>query len=147
MMAEPCYGIYEVYLPLAATKLTRVPVKAVVSAGVTSRHPEDSGQDFHLDEGGQIRLPSVDRGTQWCFDVQDVYDSDFRSGLGGPEPGQRVQVFDCLSSQLNQRWNLPGDIVSGGKCLALAGDATNNGAPAIVSTCNDSDVQDWDYYW
>ena len=58
-----------------------------------------------------------------------------------------MQVFQCFSEQLNQRWNLTGDIVSGGKCLALAGDATSNGAPAIVDTCDDSDVQDWDYYW
>jgi hypothetical protein len=144
---EPCYRNYEVYLPLAARQMAAVPAGVVPAAGAAPLRPEGGGQDFYLIQGGQIRLPSVGGGTQWCFDVEDVYDSDFRSGQGGPEPGQRVQVFDCLSSQLNQRWNLTGDIVSGGKCLALSGDATNNRAPAIVSTCDDSDVQDWDYYW
>ncbi len=84
--------------------------------------------------------------AQWCFDVQDVNDSDLRSDPGGLESGQRVQLFDRLSSQLNQRWNLTGDIVSSGKCLALSGDAANNGARAIACNCDDPDVQDWDHY-
>jgi hypothetical protein len=145
--AEPCYRNHEVYLPLAATKMAAVPVREVGAASAALMQPEGGGQDFHLIEGGQIRLPSVGGGTQWCFDVRDVYDSDFRLGLGGPEPGQRVQVFECLSSQLNQRWNLTGDIMSGGKCLGLSGSGEFNGAPAIVDDCDDSAVQDWDYYW
>jgi hypothetical protein len=143
--AEACYRNFEVYLPLAATRMTAGPVRAVGAAGAGSLHPEGGGQDFYLTEGGQVKLPNVS--TDWCFDVQDVWDSDFRDGEGGPEPGQRVQVFGCLSSQLNQRWNLTGDIVSGGKCLGLSGSGEFNGAPAVVGTCDDSDVQDWDYYW
>jgi hypothetical protein len=112
--------------------------------------PQDvdgSGQDLYLIKGGQIRLPSVGGGTQYCLDVHDVWDSQFTSGQGGPEPGQRVQIFECYASQLNQRWNLTGDIVSGGKCLTLSGDNTSNDANAIVSGCNDSVDQDWDHYW
>jgi len=52
-----------------------------------------------------------------------------------------------VDSQLNQRWNLSGDIVSGNKCLTLSGDNTANGAPASVSRCSGSLAQDWDYYW
>jgi hypothetical protein len=85
--------------------------------------------------------------TQYCFDVHDVWDSQFTSGQGGPAPGQRVQVFQCYPSQLNQRWNLTGDIMSVGKCLTLSGDNTSNGANAVVSSCDDSADQDWDYYW
>jgi hypothetical protein len=79
--------------------------------------------------------------------VHDVWDSQFISGHGGPEPGQRVQVFECLSNQLNQRWNLAGDVVSVGKCLTLVGNTTANGANAKVKRCDGSDIQDWDYYW
>jgi hypothetical protein len=58
-----------------------------------------------------------------------------------------VQTFQCLTDQLNQRWNLTGDIVSVNKCLTLSGDNTANGAPASVERCDGSLDQDWDYYW
>ena len=86
-------------------------------------------------------------GTQYCLDVHDVWDSQFTTGHGGPEPGQRVQIFECYTSQLNQRWNLTGDMMSVGKCLTMSGDATANGANAQSRRCDDSEEQDWDYYW
>ena len=79
--------------------------------------------------------------------MRDVYDSDYIAGQGGPLPGQTVQFFVCLDPQLNQKWNFSGHVVSGGKCLALAGNATVDGAGAIVATCTSAPQQNWDYYW
>jgi hypothetical protein len=146
VVAEYCDGTFLYYLPVVAYQIPSRPARAEKTASGTSQAAAPGGQSFYLIQGGQIRLPTV-AGPQYCFDVHDVWDSQFTTGHGGPEPGQRVQVFECLANQLNQRWNLTGDVVSGGKCLDLAGDATNNGAPAIVSTCDDSETQDWDYYW
>jgi len=146
VVAEICDGSYQIHLPLALNNWRassgREPTVATVAP-----HALGGGQDFYLLRGGQIRLPSVGGGTPYCFDVQDVLDSQFTSGQGGPAPGQRVQTFECFDSQLNQRWNLTGDIMSGGKCLTMSGNAAANGAPATVGTCDDSEVQNWDYYW
>ena len=79
--------------------------------------------------------------------MQDVLDSDYTSGLGGPATGQRVQFFTCLGTQLNQKWSFSGHVVSGGKCLALAGSATANGTGARVETCSTAAQQNWDYHW
>lgn len=49
-------------------------------------------------------------GARYCLDVHGVWDSRFTSNHGGPESGQKVQVFQCYESQLNQRRNLSGDI-------------------------------------
>lgn len=144
--ADPCYRSFRIYLPLVLSNAAGGQVRET-AAGFTPRAVEGGGQDFYLAEGGQIWLPNVGGGTQYCFDVHDVWDHQFTSGQGGPEPGQRVQIFECYDSQLNQRWNFTGDIVSGGKCLELIGDATANGANAKVGTCDDSPEQDWDYYW
>jgi hypothetical protein len=86
-------------------------------------------------------------GDSLCLDVQDVWDSDFTAGLGGPDAGQRVQFFKCYDTQLNQKWSYSGSVVSGNKCLALAGSAVTNGAGALVARCNASEQQDWDYHW
>jgi hypothetical protein len=146
VVAEICDGSFQVHVPIAVrnwqgnlSRTGAVPAAVPQGAG--------GGQDFYLIGGGQVRLPTVGGGTPWCFDVQDVWNSDFVSGIGGPQPGQRVQVFECYASQLNQRWNLTGDIVSVNKCLTMSGDATANGAPATVRRCDGSEVQDWDYYW
>jgi hypothetical protein len=119
----------------------------VVAPDVAPQQVAGGGQDFFLIAGGQIRLPSVGGGPQYCLDVRDVWDADFTSGHGGPEAGQPVQVFGCYDTQLNQRWNLTGDIMSTGKCLTLSGDNTANGANAIVASCDGTADQDWDYYW
>jgi hypothetical protein len=146
VVAEVCEGSYQIHLPVAIKNWVGNAVQEAAAAAFAP-HAVASAQDFHLIKGGQIRLPSVGGGTQYCFDVHDVWDSQFTSGQGGPAPGQRVQVFECYASQLNQRWNLTGDIMSVGKCLTMSGDATANGANAKVGTCDDSAVQDWDYYW
>jgi hypothetical protein len=119
----------------------------VADADSAPREVLAGGQDFYLLEGGKIRMPTVAGGPAYCFDVHDVWDSQFTSGQGGPQVGQRVQLFTCYDSQLNQRWNLSGDIVSVNKCLTLSGDNTANGANASVSRCDGSLGQDWDYYW
>jgi len=103
-------------------------------------------RDFYLIPGGQIGLSGA-AGAGLCADVADVWDSDFLQGIGGPSSSQRVQVFSCYLSQYNQRWNLTGNVVSGGKCLSITGSKTINGAGTAVVTCNSSDDQKWDYYW
>jgi hypothetical protein len=110
VVAAVCEGSFQVFLPLVLVN-TDGSVRTRAAAAVTPRRAASGGQDFHLIKGGQIRLPSVGGGTQYCFDVHDVWNSQFTSGEGGPRPGQRVQVFQCYDSQLNQRWNLTGDIV------------------------------------
>ncbi|MGD9002285.1 MAG: ricin-type beta-trefoil lectin domain protein [Anaerolineae bacterium] len=147
VVAEICEGSFQVHLPLVLTHATEGSVRAETAAVVAPQRFAGGGQDFHLIKGGQIRLPSVGGGTQYCLDVHDVWNHQFISGQGGPRPGQRVQVFQCYDSQLNQRWNLTGDIISVNKCLTLSGDNTSNGAPAVVSRCDGSLDQDWDYYW
>jgi hypothetical protein len=147
VVADVCDDAHQAYLPGVLRSLSRVVVPGVAAAGSAAPVAGGGGQDFFLIKGGQIQLPSVGGGTQYCFDVQDVWDSQFTSGQGGPAPGQRVQVFQCYAGQLNQRWNLTGDITSVNKCLTLAGDATANGAAAQVARCDGSAKQDWDYYW
>jgi len=146
VVAELCEGTHQIHMPVAMSNWQGDAVRDVPIAAV-SANVLGSGQDFYLTKGGQIRVPSVGGGPQYCVDVHDVWDSEFTSGIGGPAPGQRVQIFECLSSQLNQRWNLTGDIMSVGKCLTMSGDATANGANAKIKTCDDSEIQDWDYYW
>ncbi len=147
VVAEPCYGTFLIYLPLVMTQRGDGSVQEETAGSVAPRDVTGGGQDFYLRKGGQIRTPSVGGGPQYCFDVHDVWDWQFTSGTGGPQPGQRVQIFECHDSQLNQHWNLTGDIMSVGKCLSLSGDGTFNGSNAIVETCNDSEKQDWDRYW
>jgi len=146
VVAEVCDGSYQIYVPSVLRNWQGNLVRGETAA-VPAPQGAGGGQDFYLIKGGQIRLPSVGGGTQYCFDVQDVWNSDFTSGLGGPAPGQRVQTFECYASQLNQRWNLTGDIMSVGKCLTMSGNAAANGANATVRRCDGSEVQDWDYYW
>jgi hypothetical protein len=147
VVAEVCEGSIQVYLPGLLKNYRAGSVSPPSPGPAVTPHDVGSGQDFYLIRGGQVRLPGVAGGPQYCFDVHDVWDSQFTSGQGGPAPGQRVQIFECYTSQLNQRWNLTGDITSVGKCLTMSGDATANGAPATVGSCDDSAVQDWDYYW
>jgi hypothetical protein len=145
--AEICDDALQVFLPLVLKGATVRRLSVVREPAAAPQALASGGQDFHLISGGQIRLPSVGGGTQYCFDVHDVWDSQFTSGEGGPAPGQRVQAFPCYSSQLNQRWNLTGDVTSVNKCLTLSGAAVANGANAIVSRCDGGADQDWDYYW
>ena len=146
VVAEFCEDSHRIYLP-GLLKNYRVASASPPSPAAAAPRDLGSGQDFYLIRGGQVRLPGVAGGPQYCFDVHDVWDHQFVAGQGGPAPGQRVQIFECYASQLNQRWNLTGDIMSVGLCLTMSGDATANGAPATVRSCDDSAVQDWDYYW
>ena len=120
---------------------------APATASATSpTAPERWIQDFILGKGGLIGVPSF-TSASLCLDVQDVWDSDYTSGKGGPAIGRRVQFFACYDTQLNQKWSFSGHVVSGGKCLALSGTARNNGAAAIVANCSTAPQQEWDYHW
>jgi hypothetical protein len=147
VVAETCADAYAVFLPLVQKGAGSGRPAPVVAGDSVPRQVLAGGQDFHLLKGGKIWVSTVAGGPSYCFDVHDVWDSQFTSGQGGPQVGQRVQIFDCHDDQLNQRWNLTGDIVSVNKCLTLSGDNTKNGAPAVVSRCDGSINQDWDYYW
>jgi hypothetical protein len=109
-------------------------------------------REFYLAPGGQISVPSL-FSDSLCLDVQDVWDSDFTAGMGGPQIGQRVQFFKCYSTQLNQKWNWTGHVVSGyvaagPKCLMLTGAFTQNGAGAVAGPCSpDAPQKNWDYDW
>ena len=48
-----------------------------------------------------------------CVEVQAPLDSDYRRGIGGPIDGGAVQVFDCRTAQLNQKWWTTGAIEFG----------------------------------
>jgi hypothetical protein len=146
-LAAPC-SLYRIYLPMvsrSAAMARSLPVPASASASSPAAAPS-AVRDFYLGEGGLIGMPSF-TGDSLCLDVQDVWDSDFTSGLGGPVAGQRVQFFVCYDTQLNQKWSFSGHVVSGGQCLALSGSATTDGAAALVAPCSTAAQQDWEYHW
>lgn len=147
-LAEPCIQSH-VYLPLVAkrtsgaTQVAATPGDALAGspAGVASRV-----QDFVLGTGGKISFPRVLSDTL-CLDVQDVWDSEFTAGEGGPAAGQRVQFFKCYDAQLNQKWSFSGHVISGNQCLTMGGDATANGTAVQVARCSTAAQQEWDYHW
>jgi hypothetical protein len=104
-------------------------------------------QDFLLGQGGQIGSISFTHGAL-CLDVEDVLDRAYTLGYGGPVAGQRVRFIECSTdTQLTQNWSFSGHVVSGGKCLALGGLSTVNGAGALVMPCTTAAGQNWDYHW
>ena len=145
---EPCYLQNPIFLPVLLSTASQQSFSSPPGPMTTTRTTADRVQHFYLNEGGQIRLPALfGRDDPYCLDVRNVWNHEYVEGKGGPAPGQIVQAFRCLDSQLNQRWNLTGDILSGGKCLSLTGSGTYNGSAARMESCNDSAKQDWDYYW
>jgi len=145
-LATPCS--HRIYLPLVARSAgeSRAPGVPVETAAGMAPASATAVRDFYLGEGGLIGMPSF-IGDSLCLDVQDVWDSDFTSGIGGPVAGQRVQFFKCYDTQLNQKWSFSGHVVSGYKCLGLSGSATTNGAAAVMGRCSTDEQQKWDYHW
>ncbi|MDT8307477.1 MAG: ricin-type beta-trefoil lectin domain protein [Anaerolineae bacterium] len=143
-LAQPCWTDF-LYLP-SVVNASATSRSAAASSPTTPTQPAAFVQDFVLGDKGLIGVPGFPADSL-CLDVQDVWDSDYITGQGGPVAGRRVQFFKCYSTQLNQKWNFSGHVVSGGKCLALSGSATNNGAGANVTTCSTAPQQNWDYYW
>ena len=147
--AEPC-SLHFLYLPMTVDETSNFTRLPTASTSAPEYLPGDDAtwvREFALGEGGTIYQP---RGflPAHCLDVQDVLNEDFIEGHGGPEPGDRVQFFDCLSPQLNQKWSFSGQVKYGNKCLYLGGDPENNGAPAFVGRCSRSiEAQIWDYSW
>ena len=143
---DSCIPKLKVFLPLITNGVGRISTQFINSANPNASILKEQTRDFYLVPGGQLGVPTSGPNTL-CVDVADVWDDDFRAGQGGPAVGQKVQVFQCYINQLNQRWNLSGDIVSGEKCLAVTGNRTFNGAGTAVSSCNNGIEQNWDYYW
>ncbi len=82
-----------------------------------------------------------------CLDVQAVLDSDYTpGGVGLPVNGAPVQLFNCMSSQFNQKWNFSGQLFNNlhGRCLQRS--SGGNGAWLSVQPCGVSELQVWDYY-
>lgn len=145
-LAEPC-TLKQIYLPLLSKSAGSTgPVASGSAPTLSPSGPINWIRDFYMGPGGLIGVPSL-TSDSLCLDVQDVWDSDFTTGKGGPVAGQRVQFFKCYSTQLNQKWTLTGAVVSGNQCLALSGTATVNGSGAKVMSCSSAPEQDWDYVW
>jgi hypothetical protein len=143
LVVGPCSG-HTTFLPnlakqsgsdFAAQSTTTLPEGALQSFPI---------REFMLAAGGEIQPAGL---TDQCFDVPDVRTSDYVAGKGGPKIGRSVQIFNCLDSQLNQKWNLTAQLVSEDKCLSLVGFTTINGASVRVVSCTNSNAQRWDYYW
>ncbi len=147
-LAEPCSLGNTVYLPMVATSAGAVRASTPPLDAAPNSPATKAGwiQHFYLAATGKISVPSL-FSDSLCLDVQDVWDSDFIAGKGGPVVGQRVQFFKCYNTQLNQKWSFSGHLVSGNRCLALNGDATANGAAAKVTACSSAPQQTWDYHW
>ena len=146
-LATPC-SLQRVYLPLMVRSTGASSAVAASTGSAASARAATTSRvrDFLLGDGGQIGVLSF-TSDSLCLDVQDVWDSDFTSGLGGPVAGRRVQFFKCYGTQLNQKWSFSGQVMSGAKCLALSGTATTNGAAALVARCSTVPQQQWDYHW
>lgn len=145
-LAEPC-TVNQIYLPLVSKPGAASSLFAPVAAdSLAVTGPSTWIRDFYMGSKGLLGVPSL-TSDSLCLDVQDVWDSDFILGKGGPVVGQRVQFFKCYDTQLNQKWTLSGAVVSGNKCLSLSGTATANGSGAKVVTCSGAAEQAWDYTW
>jgi hypothetical protein len=88
-------------------------------------------------------LPPHDK----CLDVAGPTDAQYPSGIGRPTEGQPVQLYPCLAQQLNQKWNLTGEIRdwSSGTCLRV-GSTGNLSSHANCYEDSLNSVSDWDYY-
>ncbi len=146
-LAAPCPS-KRVYLPLLQRSASHLGFAYAPSSAAVASPIAATGRvwDFVLYPGGTIGVPDP-APDGLCLDVQDVANSDYVAGIGGPAAGQRVQFFTCLIPQLNQRWSLSGDLVSGNKCLTLGGNGVSDGNAALVATCNGTARQDWEYHW
>jgi hypothetical protein len=83
-----------------------------------------------------------------CADVEAWTTGQYLSGQGLPANGARVQTYTCTSDQVNQKWNLSGAFRSqGGACIGVANGGYGNGPLVLLSGCNASRAQEWDYYW
>ncbi len=137
----------DIFLPIIK-RGNPMPGIAFTGAGTTNIAPSVTPpgvRNFILKQGGSIQEPT---GDKLCLDIQDVWNSEFNTGHGGPATGQRAQFFTCYDDQLNQKWSFSGNVVSGtNKCLGLSGSATEHGAAAIAGTCSGSAAQKWDYSW
>ena len=79
-----------------------------------------------------------------CLDVEAAWDSDYLSGQTLPINGLRVNIFDCVNQQFNQKFNFSGSLVNGhGFCLD---GAQTSGASLFQHTCDGTASQRWDYY-
>ncbi len=146
-LAQPCTTDL-VYIPTVLKSAGALGFEAHALAQTldSPTDPQQWVQDLILVDGGKIGAFSL-TSEGFCLDVRDVWDSDFTNGLGGPDPGQTVQFFSCYATQLNQKWGFSGQLVSGGMCLALSGNAEDNGDAALVEACSTDPTQDWDYLW
>jgi hypothetical protein len=86
-------------------------------------------------------------GVTKCFDTPGVWDSDYVAGNGLPTSGGGAQLWDCVSTQQNQRWNFDGRLKSGnGYCLDR-GSTDAPGVSPVAQGCSTSSRQQWEYYF
>jgi hypothetical protein len=103
-----------------------------------------SNQTWRLGPDGTIQSHAGTMNS--CLDV-GILGSDL-SRFRGADRQNRLQVFACNGAQ-NQQFSLAGPVVGqDGKCLTVAGGASENGTPVEISTCNaGSASQHWELYW
>ncbi len=91
---------------------------------------------------------SLSFGGTCCVDVQAWTTAQYLAGQGLPGNGARVQTFQCIGHQLNQKWNLSGAFRhQSGFCVDVAGAGNGNGTLVQTYACNGGVAQEWDYYW
>jgi hypothetical protein len=103
-------------------------------------------QAFDPTSSGELRLRNQ---AGRCLDVIAWTDSQYLAGSGLPQNGQRLQSFACTPAQLNQKWNLSGNVrhVSTDRCLARLADAESNGTLIQTAPCSAVPAQQFDYYF
>jgi hypothetical protein len=143
LVVEPCSG-QMLFLPSLEKQAS-----GGFAAQTQPTQPVAEPQAVHIREftfatGGEIHPVGT---SGQCLDVRSVRTSDYIAGKGGPEHGQVVQTFNCIDSQLDQKWNFTASIVSQEKCLTLTGDFEHNGSDVEALECVGSPPQRWDYYW
>jgi hypothetical protein len=106
-------------------------------------------QTFVFGSDGSIKLSQF---PGKCADAQAWTTAQYApawptSGQGLPTNGARIQTYDCIASQINQKWNLSGPITNhNGLCL----DVQNSdvyGTADKWQTCIGSLTQTFDVYW
>lgn len=104
-----------------------------------------ANQKFAFATDGSIKMYHT---QTKCLDVPAVTTSAYLAGWGGPVPAE-TGTWDCISHQINQKWNISGSIKKEGQnlCLDVLWAGIGNGSHVQVYSCNTTIAQQWDYYW
>ncbi len=99
-----------------------------------------AGQRFGFHPRGEIRYAGK------CLDVPAARTADYLAGRTLPRDGVALQLWSCITSQLNQKWHTSGPLKANGACLARTSGTDANGGVPVSAPCNGTSAQVWDYY-